>query len=90
MKETSKQAYHKIKSDLSRQQQEVIKAFTNLAYWGMPKPATSENLAANCTLDYEAVKKRMGELEKLGLVKDSGKRGKTSSGRSAIIWEVVK
>lgn len=41
-------------------------------------------------MSYEAVKKRMGELEKLGLVKDSGKRAKTSSGRNAIVWEVVK
>lgn len=40
-------------------------------------------------LDYEMVRKRMGELEKLGLVRDSGKRAKTSSGRNAIIWEVI-
>lgn len=41
-------------------------------------------------LDYVGVARRMSELYREMLVVDSNERGLTPSGRSAIVWKIVK
>lgn len=54
-----------------------------------PNGLTDEQIQANLGISGNTSRPRRGELVKLGLVRDSGRRGKTSSGRNAIIWEIV-
>jgi predicted ArsR family transcriptional regulator len=56
--------------------------------WLSKTPMTSERISAICGLRYDQVWRRMSELERAGLVIDSGKTEKTSSGRNATLWEL--
>lgn len=51
---------------------------------------TDEDIQAVTGLDPSTERPRRIELVRLGLVRDSGHRGTTSSGRSAVQWEVVR
>ncbi|PPG34503.1 hypothetical protein [Rathayibacter sp. AY2B9] len=38
----------------------------------------------------DSIAKRMSELHKEGLIRDTGRRAPTGYGRPAVVWEVVK
>jgi hypothetical protein len=54
-------------------------------------PATDERLFqyAIAVMSESGARTRRSELVAMGLVRDSGKRRKTRSGRNAIVWEAV-
>lgn len=52
--------------------------------------ATDEEVVDATGLAGNTVRPRRGELEAMGLVRDSGLRRATRSGRSAIVWGVVQ
>lgn len=53
-------------------------------------PATDEAMQRALNMPGNTQRARRVELVDAGLVRDSGKRAKTSSGRAAIVWEVVQ
>lgn len=50
------------------------------------RPDTPEGVARRLNLDILAVRPRCTELARLGKIHDSGARGRSRSGKSAIIW----
>ncbi|GJL53947.1 MAG: hypothetical protein NPIRA02_10790 [Nitrospirales bacterium] len=48
---------------------------------------TFEDIASCASLDYHQVGRRVCELRRAGLVRDSGRKRKTRTGRSAVVWE---
>lgn len=53
-------------------------------------PGTSYQISVWSKLDYIAVARRMGELEKKGKVFSKGKLGLSPSKKPAMIWEISK
>ena len=51
---------------------------------------TDSDLQAMCLLSGDSVRPRRGELQKAGLIVDSGRTRKTSSGRAATVWVAVE
>lgn len=52
-------------------------------------PGSPEQLAKRLGEPVMNIRPRLSEASKLGLVRDSGKRGRAQGGRMAIIWEIV-
>jgi len=52
-------------------------------------PGTPEQIAHRMRVDLLAARPRFSELARLNLIRDSGKRGDSRSGKKAIIWEAV-
>ena len=52
-------------------------------------PATDEQMQDGIPMTANAQRPRRVELVRMGLVRDSGEKRKTRSGRSAVVWEVV-
>ncbi len=61
------------------------KVLRMLDAWGA---STADELADRCMASILAVRPRLSELRRLGLVRDSGNRRKNVSGRRAIVWEL--
>ena len=81
MQKTSMDAYLSIKRELGNKQQII---FDSLKFIG---PATNENMALRLNWPINRVTPRMGELRKLGMVKQMYEEpGK--SGKMAIVWGV--
>ena len=53
-------------------------------------PKTDEEVQLALGMKGNSVRPRRKRLELRGLVRDSGARRKTSSGRNAIVWEVIE
>ncbi|WP_412508782.1 hypothetical protein [Roseovarius sp. SYSU LYC5161] len=54
-----------------------------------PEPVSTETIARLTGHAFSSVQPRVSELRRDGLIKDSGKRGRTAQGRSCILWEAV-
>jgi len=61
-----------------------------LAYLYVYGPATDEQMQSGIPMAASTQRPRRGELQKLELVRDSGRKAKTAAGRSAVIWECVR
>jgi hypothetical protein len=81
--DTSKAAAEKIKPVLGRLQQLV---FISIESW----PATDEELCLRLPISANTVRPRRRELQQMGLIRDSGRRRPTISGRYAVVWEPSK
>lgn len=81
---TSKDAAEAITSVTGEQRRLVLMTITVLG------GATDAEIAHSTGLSGDSVRPRRGELLAAGAIVDSGKRRKTTSGRMATVWEVVK
>jgi hypothetical protein len=61
-----------------------------LGYLKASGPASDEAMQRALHMGANTQRPRRRELELAGLVRDSGKRTKTSSGRSAVLWIAVE
>ena len=55
----------------------------------MPEGGTFDEIAKATGMEYAAVGRRVNELVADSKVKDSGHKGKSPTGRAAIVWEVI-
>lgn len=53
-------------------------------------PLTADEVAGHLGLDRLAIRPRVSELKRLGLIQDSGSRRLNSSGKMATCWEVAR
>jgi hypothetical protein len=86
--ETSWAAANSVK-DIRKSQEQVLQMFRRYG------PLTDEALIARASIagiaqSHSGLRTRRNELVTLGFLKDSGERGKTLSGRSTTIWELVE
>jgi predicted transcriptional regulator len=51
---------------------------------------TCDGLEDHLEMKHQTISARIWELRNMGLIKDSGRRRKTSSGRDAVVWEEIK
>jgi hypothetical protein len=51
---------------------------------------TCDEVERHLGLRHQTASPRVWELRRLGLIKDSGRRRKTRSGRNAVVWKTVK
>lgn len=82
MPETSDLAYESIIPHITRLADLV---HTMIVARGL-RGATCEEAEVELRLRHQTCSARLTELKDKGLVRDSGRRGQTSSGRSAVIW----
>lgn len=85
--ETSWEAARSVK-DIRRSQEQVLSIFRRHG----PLSDTSLIIKAsygNILQSHSGLRTRRKELVTLGLLRDSGQREKTMSGRNSIVWEVV-
>lgn len=54
------------------------------------KSDTADGVAHALGVNFLSIRPRCSELRRLGLIKDSGVRGRTPSGRRAIVWELTE
>lgn len=64
--------------------QQVLEYITSLYEFG----ATDDEMQRHLNMPGSTQRPRRQELQEMGLVKDSGRRRKTLSGRDAIVWVV--
>ena len=83
--DTSRDAAHAIRKHLPAIESRVLVHLS-----GMANGATNDELEVVLGLIGSTVRPRIVELRDRGLVRDSGKRRPTRTGRNAIVWEVVK
>lgn len=81
---TSREAAESVREQLSRLRGRVLEAIVS-----GPDGATDEEIQLYCALGGNTERPRRGELEKLGLIRDSGRTRRTASGRRAIVWVPV-
>jgi len=79
---TSREAARRIKKRSPLQRQRVSRCILDAGSHGR----TDEETGTELGMLLHSVSPRRGELVKLGLVRDSGRRRPTSSGRPAIVW----
>lgn len=53
-------------------------------------PLTTDECARNMGVDRLSVRPRFSELAALGKIADSGERRKNESGKSAVVWRLVR
>lgn len=82
---TSRKAWQSVKDTtmLSNHQQKIVSALTVLG------EAISEDIAKHLRMKEMQVYRRMSELVEKGMVMDTGKEKKTSSGRQAIVYALA-
>lgn len=83
--ETSRSAAQEIRRALPALESRVL---AHLA--GMVQGATNEELENALGMGGSTLRPRVVELRNRGLVRDSGKRRNTRSGRAAVVWEFVR
>ena len=81
---TSHDAAESMKTAAAQQAERVLKALRSLG-----GEAGAEQIAAACGLDAYAVRKRLPELQRLGLAAPTGVVRSTSSGRSERVWRAA-
>lgn len=81
-RETSKAAAAGIAPEVKSLRERVLEALKRA-------PGTPEEVARRIGAPVMNVRPRATELSKKGLIRDSGKRGKATGGRRAIVWEVA-
>lgn len=82
--DTSKAAADKVKPKAGWVRARVIDALTRQG------PMTTVQIAAAIGLPYEAVQPRTSEARALGLIEDSGQRGKSRDpSKNAIVWRLA-
>lgn len=82
--DTSKDAAEKVKPKAAWVRARVIDALTRQG------PMTTVQIAAAVGLPYETVQPRTSEARALGLIEDSGQRGKSRDpSKSAIVWRIT-
>ena len=79
--DTSREAAISIKGRTANLRTEVLEALRR-------HPSTDEALSERLTMSPNTCRPRRVELVDCGLVEDSGRREKTASGRSAVVWIV--
>ena len=79
---TSLAAHELIQPDVSRLASMVHTAIIARGLVG----CTCEEIEVKLRLKHQTCSVRITELKDKGIVRDSGRRGKTSSGRQAVIW----
>lgn len=79
--DTSVQAAHSAKELRARHHEQIMDALRACG------PMTSEEMAEVTGLTHAMVWRRMRELCRAKLAKDSGARHRNSSGRKAIVWK---
>jgi predicted ArsR family transcriptional regulator len=79
--ETSREAAISIKGRTANLRTQVLEALRR-------HPSTDEALSERLTMSPNTCRPRRVELVDRGLVVDSGRREKTASGRSAVVWQV--
>lgn len=82
--QTSKAAALSIASHLSPMRAKVFEAILNNP---RGEGATCDEIEMLTGLKHQSASPRLRELEKLGLVRESGKTRKTSTNHEAIVWE---
>lgn len=75
----TQQVILKLLTEYALADQDLIQFYNNRARTDVNVPRASES----------GIRSRRAELVELGLVKDTGRRQKLDSGRSAIIWSVA-
>jgi hypothetical protein len=83
--ETSRAAAAAIRPDAGRLRQLVLQAIVERGTIG----ATDEEIQNALGLPGNTQRPRRRELEQVGLIRDSGQRRPTSSGRRAIVWVAI-
>lgn len=78
---TSREAATSIKGRTGQLRLEVLEAIRR-------HPSTDEQLSERLAMSPNTCRPRRVELVSYGLVEDSGRREKTASGRSAVVWIV--
>jgi predicted ArsR family transcriptional regulator len=78
---TSREAATSIKGRTANLRTEVLEALRR-------HPSTDERLSERLAMSPNTCRPRRVELVICGLVEDSGRREKTASGRSAVVWIV--
>lgn len=81
--ETSREAAESMRLDTSTLQLRL------LLWLEKHGPATDETMQWDIPMSANTQRPRRVEVVRLGLVRDSGEKRKTRSGRSAVVWEVV-
>lgn len=82
--ETSRQAALEIAPKAKQIRNLVLKALQNHAMG-----ATPDTIAEELRLSILSVRPRFTELKLKGKIADSGRRGKTDSGKSSIVWIAI-
>lgn len=80
----SKEAALHVNRKLRKRQEEVLNALRKCF-----NGATSEEIALMVGRPALSIKPRLSELLKLGLVRKSGRKGKTELGGNCTIWEIM-
>ncbi len=80
--DTQREAWESIKHNLADSRRAVLSVIENHGDFGVSTYSISDILGwpINC------VSGRVTELTKLGIIKDSGRRGVNPSGKRAILW----
>lgn len=82
---TSYQAAKEIEPHMNMLQRRVLAAIERRHEWGM----TDREIEEALDLIGSTARPRRRELQLSGLIRDSGKRRKTASGRNAVVWVAV-
>ena len=80
---TSKAAAKEIEPHMTDLQRQLLTWLRNNG------PATDREMQGWIPMDPNTQRPRRVELVRLGLVRDTGEKRKTRSGRSAVVWEVI-
>ena len=82
--ETSREARKSIQAHMGAQQKRVY-------MWALLQRQgfTDDEAIAALKMNPSSFRPRRGELVEVGMLKDSGQRRKTASGRSAVVWVVA-
>lgn len=80
--DTSKQSYEKSLPKQKTIRDQIFQYITS-------QPSTNEQISNELNIKLQTVCARVRELQILNLIEDSGKRGKTASNRTAIIWQNI-
>lgn len=56
---------------------------------GQPSGMTADEVAATCRIDILAMRPRLSELKRRGIIEDSGQRRSNKSGKLAVVWQLA-
>ena len=80
---TSREAWRSFLPDSAKLDRLIMKSLEDLG------EVTCQRIEGYIDRDHQAVSGNLRHLVEKNLVEDSGRRGKTRSGRSAILWRIV-